>query len=63
MPPHSPYSADKILQYTAVAAKALQDMAVAAQIPFLNTVCALSLTVIAIVEVLRLDFKSDTQPY
>jgi hypothetical protein len=63
MPPHSSDSADKILQYTAVVAKALQDVAVAAQIPFLNTVCALSLTVIAIVEVLRLDCNSDTQPY
>jgi hypothetical protein len=46
---------DKILQYTVVAANALQDVAAATQIPFLNSVCTLSLTIIPIVQVCQAD--------
>ncbi|KAJ6556148.1 hypothetical protein B0H19DRAFT_1376996 [Mycena capillaripes] len=39
-----------ILEYTAAAAHALREMSVVAQIPFVNSVCALSLTIIPIVQ-------------
>jgi hypothetical protein len=42
---------DKILQYTTVAANALHDVAAATQIPFLDSFCTLSLTIIPIVQV------------
>ncbi|KAJ7114348.1 hypothetical protein C8R44DRAFT_855642 [Mycena epipterygia] len=48
MPPSS--RVDKILEYTVVAANALRDVSTAAQIPFLDNVCTLSLTVIPIVQ-------------
>ncbi|KAJ7767841.1 hypothetical protein B0H14DRAFT_3509727 [Mycena olivaceomarginata] len=50
MPPGSVATVDKILQYTTVAANALQDVAAATQIPFLNSVCTLSLSAIPIVQ-------------
>jgi hypothetical protein len=52
MPPHfSSDSLDEILAYTAVVANALQDVAIATQIPFLDSVSTLSLSVIPIVQV------------
>ncbi|KAJ7799607.1 hypothetical protein B0H14DRAFT_3491427 [Mycena olivaceomarginata] len=50
MRPHTSDTVDKILDYTASAASALQDVANATQIPFLGSVCSLSLTVIPIVQ-------------
>ncbi|KAJ7838257.1 hypothetical protein B0H13DRAFT_2367628 [Mycena leptocephala] len=51
MPPHrSTDSFDEILAYTAVVANALQDVATATQIPFLDSVSTLSLSVIPIVQ-------------
>ncbi|KAF7356050.1 CTLH domain-containing protein [Mycena venus] len=41
---------DKILDYTEVAANALQEVATAAQIPFLGTVCTLTLAIIPMVQ-------------
>lgn len=46
---------DKILQYTTVAADALQDVAAATQIPFLDSFCALSLKIVPIVQVWQSD--------
>jgi hypothetical protein len=51
-------SLDKILQYTAVAANALHDVAAATQIPFLESFCTLSLTIIPIVQVWQSDIES-----
>jgi hypothetical protein len=51
MHPRSLDTAAKILQYTAVAASALHDVATATQIPFLDSVCTLSLTIIPMVQV------------
>jgi hypothetical protein len=51
MPPGSSETIKTILEYTTVAARALEDVANATQIPFLNSVCTLSLTIIPIVEV------------
>lgn len=51
MPPHSSDVLDNIVDYTAVAAKTLQDIVVVTQIPFLDGVCTLSLTIILIVQV------------
>jgi hypothetical protein len=48
--PKSLDTADRILQYTAVAANALHDVASATQIPFLDSLCTLSLTIIRIVQ-------------
>jgi hypothetical protein len=42
---------NKILEYTTVAASVLQDVAVAKQIPFLDSVCTLVLNVVPIVQV------------
>jgi hypothetical protein len=42
---------DKILQYTAAATDALQEVADMTQIPFVDSVCTLSLTIIPIVQV------------
>ncbi|KAJ7603880.1 hypothetical protein DFH06DRAFT_1255947 [Mycena polygramma] len=50
MPPRSANTAEKILQYTTVAAGALQDIAAATQIPFLDTVCSLSGSIISLVQ-------------
>ncbi|KAJ7917612.1 hypothetical protein B0H13DRAFT_2441141 [Mycena leptocephala] len=50
MPPHSSDILDNIVDYTAVAAKTLQDIVVVTQIPFLDGVCTLSLTIILIVQ-------------
>jgi hypothetical protein len=41
----------RILEYTAMAANALQDVAAATQIPFLGRVCTLSLAIIPMVRV------------
>jgi hypothetical protein len=51
MPPRSSIKTEKILEYTAVAATALRDAAGATQMPFLNSVCALSSTIVAMVQV------------
>jgi hypothetical protein len=51
MHPRSFDTAEKILQYTAVAANALHDVAAATQIPFLDSFCTLSLTIIPMVQV------------
>jgi hypothetical protein len=51
-------SLDKILQYTAVATNALHDVAAATQIPFLESFCTLSLTIIPVVQVWQLDSES-----
>ncbi|KAJ6457632.1 hypothetical protein C8R45DRAFT_563663 [Mycena sanguinolenta] len=48
MPPSSAAPVDKILEYTGTAAKALQD--VASEIPFVNRVCGLTLTILPIVQ-------------
>ncbi|KAJ7486881.1 P-loop containing nucleoside triphosphate hydrolase protein, partial [Mycena latifolia] len=50
MPQHPTNIRDKILQYTRVAADALQDMSAAAQIPFLKSVCSLSTAIIPMIE-------------
>ncbi|KAJ7857197.1 hypothetical protein B0H13DRAFT_2357044 [Mycena leptocephala] len=50
MLPKSFDSVDKILQYTAVAADALQDVADRTRIPFLDSVCTLTLTIIPVVQ-------------
>jgi hypothetical protein len=42
---------DKILQYTAVVADTLRDVADTSQIPFLDSVCTLVLTIVPIVQV------------
>jgi hypothetical protein len=52
MPPHSRATGDRILDYTAVAANALRDVATAAQIPFLGRVCVITLTILPMVQVL-----------
>jgi hypothetical protein len=51
MPPHTTDILEKTLNYTAKIATTLQEVADATQIPFLDTVCSLSLTVIPIVQV------------
>jgi hypothetical protein len=51
MPSHTIKIITGILDYTAEAAKVLQDVADATQIPFLATVCSLSLSIIPIVQV------------
>ncbi|KAJ7711161.1 hypothetical protein B0H14DRAFT_2645890 [Mycena olivaceomarginata] len=50
MPPSSPAIVDRILEYTAVAANALQDVATASQIPFLSRVCTITLSIIPMVQ-------------
>ncbi|KAF7333355.1 NB-ARC domain-containing protein [Mycena venus] len=50
MPPNSSAAIDKILEYTAVAANALSDIAAATQIPFLGRVCTLTLMIIPMVQ-------------
>ncbi|KAJ7813633.1 hypothetical protein B0H13DRAFT_2368582 [Mycena leptocephala] len=57
MLPTSPDTVDKIFQYTAVAANCLQDIAATAQIPFLDSVCTISLTIIPIVQDIK--FQKD----
>ncbi|KAF8198820.1 hypothetical protein K438DRAFT_2016218 [Mycena galopus ATCC 62051] len=49
MSPKLPVSVDRIIDYTEVAANALQDIATEAQIPFLGGVCTLILTIIPVV--------------
>ncbi|KAJ7798525.1 hypothetical protein B0H14DRAFT_2617788 [Mycena olivaceomarginata] len=51
MPLRSSLRAEKILEYTAVAANALRDAAVAIQTPFLNSVCVLSSTIVIMLQV------------
>ncbi|KAJ7808441.1 hypothetical protein B0H14DRAFT_1516155 [Mycena olivaceomarginata] len=50
MPTSSPATVDRILDYTGVAVDALHDVATASHIPFLGRVCALTLTIIAMVK-------------
>ncbi|KAJ6564749.1 P-loop containing nucleoside triphosphate hydrolase protein [Mycena capillaripes] len=50
MLPKSFDTLNKILQYTAVAANALHDVAAATQIPFVDSFCTLSLTIIPCVQ-------------
>ncbi|KAJ7452941.1 hypothetical protein FB451DRAFT_1521160 [Mycena latifolia] len=52
MPQHSTNIHDSILQYTLVAADALQGVAAAAQIPFLKSVCTLTAAIIPMIEML-----------
>ncbi|KAJ7803413.1 hypothetical protein B0H14DRAFT_2888164 [Mycena olivaceomarginata] len=54
MPPRSFIKTKNILEYTAVAATALRDAAGATQMPFLNSVCALSSTIVAMVQNTRI---------
>jgi hypothetical protein len=53
MLPKSFDTADAVLEYTAIAANALHNVAVATQIPFLDSVRTLSLTLIPLVQVSR----------
>jgi hypothetical protein len=48
-------TSDKVLQYTAVAADTLRDVAAPSQIPFLDSVCTLVSTIVALVQVRRSD--------
>jgi hypothetical protein len=50
-PPIFPDALEKILQYTAIVAKALQDVAATTQIPFLDTICTVVLTMTPLMEV------------
>ncbi|KAJ6465015.1 hypothetical protein C8R45DRAFT_1219862 [Mycena sanguinolenta] len=50
MPSKTPEMLSKILQYTSVATKTLHDVGATTQIPFLQTVCALTVAVIPMVE-------------
>lgn len=49
--PKSSDNFDKILHYTTVAADALREVADTAQIPFLDSVCTLVLTIVPICQV------------
>jgi hypothetical protein len=51
MPPSSSAALDKILEYTVVAANGLQQVAGLTQIPFLNRICTLALTIIPTMQV------------
>ncbi|KAJ7754714.1 P-loop containing nucleoside triphosphate hydrolase protein [Mycena olivaceomarginata] len=53
-PPIFPDALEKILQYTAIVAKALQDVAATTQIPFLDTICAVVLTMTPLMENIKL---------
>ncbi|KAF7344740.1 NB-ARC domain-containing protein [Mycena venus] len=53
MPPISPATVDRILEYTSVAANTLHNVATASQIPFLGRVCTLTLTIIPMVQSTR----------
>jgi hypothetical protein len=55
MLPKSSDTVDKILQYTAVAADTLQQVANTSQIPFLDSVCTVVLTIVPIVQVRQSD--------
>ena len=57
MPPSSATTTDKVLEYTSTVAKVLQD--VASQIPFVNRVCGLTLTILPMVQVWYLDRNSN----
>ncbi|KAJ7452882.1 P-loop containing nucleoside triphosphate hydrolase protein [Mycena latifolia] len=57
MPQHFTSIPDSILQYTLVAADALQDVATAAQIPFLKSVCSLTVAIIPMIE--NMKFQKD----
>ncbi|KAF7366166.1 hypothetical protein MVEN_00493600 [Mycena venus] len=50
MPTHSSDVSNTVLQYTVVAANALFDLGKAAQIPFVGTVCSLTLAVIPLIQ-------------
>ncbi|KAJ7452928.1 P-loop containing nucleoside triphosphate hydrolase protein, partial [Mycena latifolia] len=50
MPQHSTNIHDSILQYTRVAADALRDVSDTAQIPFLKSVCSLTVAIIPMIE-------------
>ncbi|KAJ7794982.1 P-loop containing nucleoside triphosphate hydrolase protein [Mycena olivaceomarginata] len=50
MPPVRSTTGDNILEYTVVAANALRDVATAAQIPFVGTVCTITLIIIPMVQ-------------
>jgi hypothetical protein len=51
MPTHSLDISNPVLQYTVVAANALQDLGKASQIPFVGTVCSLTLAVVSLIQV------------
>ncbi|KAF8184655.1 hypothetical protein K438DRAFT_1974447 [Mycena galopus ATCC 62051] len=50
MPPSSSVSGKQILEYTAAAANALQDVATASGIPFLGCVCNLTLGIVPMIQ-------------
>ncbi|KAF7350049.1 NB-ARC domain-containing protein [Mycena venus] len=55
MTPHiSPNALEKILQYTAIVAKALKDVAATSHIPFLDAVCTVVLTITPLMENIKL---------
>ena len=55
MAPNPLTTGNKILEYTAMAANALHDVASATQIPFLSRICTLTLTIIPMVQVWNSD--------
>jgi hypothetical protein len=54
MPLSSSTAVDKILEYTVVAANGLQEIAGLTQIPFLDRICTLALTILPMVQVWHL---------
>ncbi|KAF8133581.1 hypothetical protein K438DRAFT_1787456 [Mycena galopus ATCC 62051] len=50
MPTHPSNVSNTVLQYTVIAANALQDRGKAAQIPFVDTVCSLTLAVVSLIQ-------------
>ncbi|KAF7345156.1 hypothetical protein MSAN_01891800 [Mycena sanguinolenta] len=57
MPLSPPITADRVLEYTTVAANALQDVATAARIPFISRVCTVTLGIIPMIQNTR--FQKD----
>jgi hypothetical protein len=55
MAPIRPTTVANIFEYTVVAANALHGVAVAAQMPFISTVCTLVLAIIPMVQVWTVD--------
>jgi hypothetical protein len=51
MPPNRSTTVGNILEYTIVAANALQDVAVATQIPLMSRVCTLALKIVPMAQV------------
>ncbi|KAJ7652247.1 hypothetical protein B0H17DRAFT_1269560 [Mycena rosella] len=53
-----PHHSNDILQYTLAAANALRDVSTATQIPFLKSVCSLSVSIIPLIKV-KMTFRKD----